>query len=149
MKKKLLAMAAAALLALAACAEVPHPGREPPVAADKARLYVYREIDYTSSPIWTTVSLNSEPLGASAPGTVFYRDVAPGTYQIEVLSAKLYPNQFKTVRLAPGSTTFVKVQELYNWGQSPWQWQAETFVVNIMNPAVGAQQMAGLRLTSG
>jgi hypothetical protein len=48
---------------------------------------------------------------------VFYRDVAPGTYEVEVRSEELYPNQFKTVRLAPGSITFAKIQQP-SWGKS-------------------------------
>ena len=141
----------ASALALAACAGGggPHPGAEPALAPDKARLYVYRDFALPSdSPVWTTVSLDRRPLGEAAPGTVFYRDVPPGTYEIEVRSDKLYPNQFKTVRLAAGSRTFVKIDQLSFWGNSR-NWQGTTFVVTIVDPALGARQIAPLHLSSG
>ncbi|HXZ01527.1 MAG TPA: hypothetical protein VEI03_16150 [Stellaceae bacterium] len=138
-------------LAPAACAGEagPPPGAEPAPTAGMARLYVYREVNPTGSPIWTMVSLDRRPLGQAEPGTVFYRDVPPGTYEVEVRSDKLYPNQFKTVRLAAGSRTFVKIGELPAWGNSPWGWQGTTFVVTIVEPALGAQEIAPLRPSPG
>jgi hypothetical protein len=139
------------LLALAACAggAGPHPGSEPALSPDKARLYVYRDADPNGSLLWTTVSLNHRPLGEAAPGTVFYRDVPPGTYEIEVRSDQPYPDQFKTVRLAAGSVAYVKIGQLPFWGSPPWGWQGSTFVVTIVNPALGAREIAPLRLSSG
>jgi hypothetical protein len=87
-------------------------------------------------------------MGSSAPGTVFYRDVAPGTYEVEVRSDELYPNQFKTVRIAPGSITFVKIQEQPLWGQSGPD-QGATFVVTIIDPAIGSAEISRLRLVPG
>jgi uncharacterized protein DUF2846 len=136
-------------LVLAACAGGPPPGPEPALAPDKARLYVYRDFMPGDSPDWTTVSLDHHPLGASAPGTVFYRDVTPGTYEVEVRSDKLYPDQFKTVRVAAGSRTYVKIEQAPFWGNSPWGWQGTTFVVAIVNPALGAQEVAHLRPSAG
>ncbi len=148
MGRSLLGIVALCALALAACAGQP-PGPEPALAPDKARLYVYREIMPNDSPVWTTVSLDHRPLGEAAPGTVFYRDVPPGTYEIEVRSDKLYPNQFKTVRLGAGSRTFVKIAQQPFWGNSPWGWSGTTFVVTIVDPALGAEQIAHLRPSAG
>ncbi len=136
-------------LALAACAGEPPPGPEPALAPDKARLYVYRDFTPGGSLVWTTVSLDRHPLGESAPATVFYRDVTPGTYEVEVLSDKLYPDQFKTVRVAAGSRTYVKIEQAAFWGNSPWGWQGATFIVAIVNPALGAQEVAHLRPSAG
>lgn len=151
MRPSLLRIVVFCTLALAACAAEagPHPGSEPALAPELARLYVYRDLVLGDSPVWTTVSLNRQPLGESAPGTVFYRDVPPGTYEIEVRSDKPYPDQFKTVRLAAGSRTFVKVEQQPFWGNSPWGWSGTTFIVAIINPALGAQQIASLRLSPG
>ena len=77
----------------------------PPVAATKARLIFYRGDNPYDGLIWARLSLNRERIGVSAPGTVFYRDLAPGIYRIDVDSEKLYPRQSKTVVLAAGSTT--------------------------------------------
>ena len=81
-------------------------------------------------------------------GMVFYRDVAPGTYEVEVRSEELYPNQFKTVRLAPGSVTFVKIQQS-TWGQSAFDQPGATFIVTIIDPAIGTAEISRLRLVKG
>jgi hypothetical protein len=119
-----------------------------PLAAEKARVYVYRELNPYDSPTWTAVSLNREKIGDSSPGRVFYRDVTPGTYEIEVRSDYLYPNQFKTVTLAPGGTVYAKIQEARSWGKS-FEGGGTTFVVTIMDPAVGHREIGTLRPAAG
>ncbi len=150
MRPRWLAVLALGVLALVSCSteRLGRPGSEPPPATGTARLYFYREFTPYGSPVWTAVSLNGRRVGDSAPGTVFYRDVPPGTYEIEVRSEKLYPNQFKTIAVQPGSTTFVKIQEQPHWGQGR-SWQGTTFVVLIVDPALGARETAALWLTSG
>ena len=139
------------MAALAGCGMTPQPKLAlPEVAATKARLVFYRGGDpYYDGLVWTRVSLNGERIGASAPGTVFYRDVAPGSYRIAVDSEKLYPNQSKTVAVEPGSTTFVKVLNLPYWGQSGVQWSGWTFSVAVVDPAIGQYEIGPLELTSG
>jgi hypothetical protein len=121
----------------------------PPITAGEARLYFYRDADVYDGSEWTTVSLNGVPTGASGLGTVFYRDVAPGTYRVGARSDKLYPDQVKTVVVAPGTSTYVKVQALPYWGQSGWQWQGNTFTVSIVNPAMAEHQITTLQRTPG
>jgi hypothetical protein len=121
----------------------------PPVPPDKVRFYVYREPTYYDSLEWTAVSLNGQKLGVVGPGSVFYRDLPPGTYSIEARSDKLYPGQVKTVAAPPGATVFVRVDNLVFWGQSPRQWSGTTFVATIVEPAIGQYQIASLRLTPG
>jgi hypothetical protein len=138
-------------LALASCetAHYARPGSEPPPAAGTARIYFYRDRSYQSFD-WTTVSLNHQRVGQSAPGTVFYRDVAPGRYEIEVRSDQLYPDQFKTVALRPGDVAYVKVQELPQWGQTAWGPRGgTTFVVTVVDPAAAKRAIASLGLTPG
>jgi hypothetical protein len=124
-------------------------GAMPTVAPGMARVYVYRDATIYDSQLWSQVSLNGEAVGSSAPGKVFYRDVAPGTYRIEARSDKLYPEQAKTVVMAPGSATFVKVENLPFWGQSARQWQGTTFVVVIVDPAIGQVEVGRLLLMPG
>lgn len=152
MKRGLGWFLALCVLALAGCMGGPGgpAGPELPLPADQARLYIYRApLIPGGSPVWTTVSLDHRPLGVTAPGTVFYRDVPPGTYEVEVRSDYLYPDQFKTVRLAPGSRTYVEIQQAWFWGASPWGMQGATFTVRIVDPVQGARQIADLLPTRG
>jgi hypothetical protein len=141
---------AAGLLSLLACSTTPlEPVVVSPPPADKARLYIYRDATIYGSQVWAAVSLDHTRLGDSAPGVAFYRDVAPGTYEIEVRSDELYPNQFKTVRLAPGSVTFVKIQDASDWGKTDSGPMGTTFVVSIIDPAIGTVETSRLRLIPG
>jgi Protein of unknown function (DUF2846) len=138
------------LAALIGCDTGPQPKLAlPPVSLAKARLIFYRTANPYDGLVWTRVSLNGERVGASAPGTVFYRDLAPGTYEVEVDSERLYPHQFKTVAVAAGSTTFVKLVGLPYWGQSGVQWWGYTFTVAVIDPAIGQYEIGPLHLTPG
>ena len=46
------------------------------------------------------------------PGTIFYRDFAPGTYTFSVDTCGADTNQFPTVQLAPGAQYEFEVQSL-------------------------------------
>jgi hypothetical protein len=133
-------------MGLAACAPAGPKGLSAaamPLSADRARVYVYRDLNPYDTTQWTAVSLNGVKIGNNAPGTVFYRDVLPGTYEIEVRSDLPYPNQFKTVTLAPGSTVFAKIQQVRHWGTT-FGGGGETFVVTIVDPATGHREIGGL-----
>jgi hypothetical protein len=145
MKFRSLAVLALSALSLLSCTTVQceRPGSAVPPAA-MARFYFFRSASIYDSQEWTAVSLNRQKVGDSAPGSVFYRDVPPGRYEIEVRSDKLYPNQFKTVVVAPGSTTYVQVQNLPHWSQGGWQTQGTTFAVSIVDPALAVRDIAAL-----
>lgn len=146
MKAHLLLALSVIAIGLAACASPGPKGLSAaavPVPPDKARVYVYRDLNPYDTTEFTAVSLNGEKIGNNAPGTVFYRDVRPGTYEIEVRSDQLYPNQFKTVTLAPGSTVFAKIQEVRHWGTNFGAGGA-TFVVTIVDPATGDREIGPL-----
>lgn len=150
MRKAALLSTVAAALWLAACATE----RLAPVVVtspvpDKARLYIYREPTIYGSQIWTAVSLNGAKLGDVAPGTVFYRDVAPGTYELEARSDRLYPDQFKTVTLPADSVTFAKIDEARGWGASGMGAKGTTFVIRIVDPGTGESETSRLRLVDG
>jgi len=145
-----LVVIAVGLASLSACSTAPSESVViSPPPSDKARLYVYRDATIYGSQVWTEVSLDRAPLGSSVPGTVFYRDVAPGTYEVEVRSDNLYPDQFKTVTLAPGSVSFVKIEEQPSWGKSAFGFKGTTFVVVIIAPAIGKAETGVLRLVPG
>ena len=121
----------------------------PPVTAGAARLFFYRDLNPYDPTDWTPVSLNGKPVGESRPGTAFYRDVAPGTYEITVRSEGLYPNQFKTVAVESGNTVFAKIQALRRCDESVSTSTEVTFVVTIVDPAVAQGEIGRLRLLAG
>jgi hypothetical protein len=144
--------AVAALLGLVAgCDTVPQSlgGTAPPLPHRLARIYVYREPTIYDSTLWTGVTFNDIKVGDCAPGTVFYRDVPPGSYKIEPRSEQLYPGQAKTVFVEPGTSTFAKIQNQPFWGQSPRNTHGTTFTVAIIDPAIGLVEIGRLRLTGG
>ena len=144
------------LLASAARAEAPAmPG---PASGNLARIYVYRDFGSYQYLNWTAVWFNDERVGDSAPGTYFYRDVRPGTYTINLRSERPYPDQFKTVTVAPGSVTFVKVWAIDDYAVSVPPVHTHhmhfdglvlslpnTFVDTVMAPAVALPEIARLQ----
>jgi hypothetical protein len=132
--------------ALAGCAVTPGPPLALPAAPpDKARLVVYCDVNPVTDPSWTKVSLDRAPLGGIGPGNVFYRDVAPGTHEIEVRSEQLYPNQTRTLSLEPGTTTFIDVQVAIGWGKSDAK-PTRPFTLTIVDPATAERAIAPLAL---
>ncbi len=122
----------------------------PPVPPNKARFFIFRgpsAADETG--IWTSVSLNHREIGSIAPASVFYRDVPPGIYEIEVNTPERYPHQFKTVFARAGVATYVEIESLGTRSASTQEWTGTTFRVNVFDPAIGWQVIAPLQLTSG
>ena len=84
-----------------------------------ARVWILRQVDafgaiQAAAPM---VFANGSPIGRSLPGTVFYRDFASGTYTftVEPYGQALPTGQAETVRLAPGSDTYLQVQWVASW----------------------------------
>src|SRR5260370_7967496 len=118
--RPIIPMASLVIAATLGCAVAARsPLTLPAAPPDKARLVVYCDNDPVTDPEWTTVSLDRTPLGGIGPGNAFYRDVAPGTYEIEVRSEQLYPNQARTLSLGAGPTTFIDVQLALARSNSP------------------------------
>jgi hypothetical protein len=68
MRAGLSLVVAGGLLSLLACSAAPlEPVVASPPAADKARLYIYRDATISGSQLWTAVSLDHTRLGDSAP----------------------------------------------------------------------------------
>lgn len=96
-------------------AVMPAPRMPGPASPGLARVYIYRDNGNYLNPSWTAVTFNGAHVGDSAPGTYFHRDVRPGTYVIALRSEEANPDESKTVTVAPGSTTYVKV-----WARSDY-----------------------------
>jgi hypothetical protein len=134
-----------AVFAVAACSAVP-PAPVPPVAADKARIYVYRTVAPYEPALFTTVAFNGQPVGTTAPGSAFFRDVAPGTYVVAARSFGASPFPPQTVAAAPGGTTFVRIGALQ---QNSLADVKTIFVPDLVDPEVGRREIARLPLSPG
>jgi hypothetical protein len=84
----------------------------PLLAAGGARVWFLRQFEPSESLQTPTIFVNGAPLAASQPGTVFFRDFAPGTYAFAVETCSRDFNQVARPRLTPGSETYLEIQSL-------------------------------------
>jgi hypothetical protein len=144
-----LALLAFALVANAAYAQE-FPGPSSPALA---RLYFYRLVETNQVTRWTGVFLNDEKIGNLGERSYFFRDVQPGTYKVGVTSDVPYQDQYRTVTVAPNSTTFIRVYFVPGYGiqfnagslnSGPTIYQPSVFGNRVTDPAVARQEMTGL-----
>src|SRR6266851_9585508 len=111
------AVAAALLLAAAACSQLPSTASiaVPPIPAGEARVWFYRAFNPYDSLGTPYIRLNDAIVAMSEPGGASYRDVPAGPYHITVDSYGEDFNQSKDVRLAPGQELYVKIVSLREW----------------------------------
>ena len=83
-----------------------------PPPAGLARVWFLRQYEPSES-LWTPMMfVNGAPMTPSMPGTIFYRDFAPGTYTFTVDSCGADVNQFPTVQLVSGAQYEYEIQSL-------------------------------------
>ncbi len=117
----------------------------PPPAPGMARIYFYRLLSYYDIRSGTTAYLNGQAVGFSRIGTVFYRDVNPGSYFVSVASPGAFPNQFKTVQVASGQIWYAHIESLLSWSDgSGIGSHGATFTVVLEDPALAMEEMHGL-----
>ncbi len=80
-----------------------------PLAPGEARIVVYRNDGIYESLDWVPITFNGHEVGGSGPDSVFFRDVPPGSYRIDVLGEALWPGQQITVAVGAGQTAYVKI----------------------------------------
>jgi hypothetical protein len=150
---RILKTTAAGVMLLAACTTAPQPrygdiaATATPVAADRARLYFYRDYEPYESLARPYIYLNGQPSAISEPGGVFYRDVPQGSYLVAVDSYGTYPHQAKTVAAKPGETYYVKVESLRSWasgGGANDDYERDTFVVVLIDPEQARREIIAL-----
>jgi len=100
----MLAAAGSLFAVLTASAQALSPA-QPPVA----RIWIYHELNPNESMAQPYVRIDGAVIGASVPGTAFYRDLPPGRHQISVESYVDDGNQTKLVDLVPGSQVYAKI----------------------------------------
>ena len=152
--RRLIALSLVSLLA--ACMAPPQEtmlsGPLPPAPPGTARLVFYRLFEPYDTTAMSTIYLNGTATGISQIGAVLYRDVTPGRYDLSVFSPRPYPNQFKTVVIKAGDVFYVRIDALPKQPCSKFPADpcyADTFIVTVVDPAIGPQQIQGLRLIAG
>src|SRR5262249_36379685 len=145
----------ATLLGLAACVGGGEPpgtrfaqvaAQIPPVPADRARFFFYRDYSLYNSTQRPTITLNGAPVAVSEIGGVSYRDMPPGTYVISVPYSAIYPYKDKTVTVGGGQTVYVKIQSnVYEPNITLLDYQPDIFVVVLVDPATAQQEIASKR----
>ena len=115
-----------ALLALAAGAvptNAAAPGDAPPLAPGQSRVWFLRQLlpgEQFHSPM---LYVNGTPIVASAVGTAFFRDFAPGQYAFTVENCLAQAGTGQTMTLQPNSQYALQVQQDDNgaWDCNPPQ----------------------------
>jgi hypothetical protein len=110
---------------LAGCAAQPAPQNNalssaPPLPPGMARMWMLRQVDIAHqnfSAADPAVFIDNIDLGHIAQGTVFYHDVAPGTYRLRVQPYGEPTHHVDTVQVSGGMTAFLQVLEVANWEQ--------------------------------
>jgi hypothetical protein len=144
----------ALLLLISACASAPSfdeaSATLAPLPAGEARLFIYRDFQPYQSLSWVPVFLNGRRAGAVGPGRVLVRDIPAGTYTIAALSQGLWPNQAKTVTVAPEQTVYAKIESFKSANPAGNRFALQTtFVVVLMDSATGRREIGPLWLEAG
>jgi hypothetical protein len=146
---QLLAGTCAMVLAMTGCARMPTTAAYavPPVPAQEARIWFYRDLDPHGSMAMPYVRLNGTAVGVSQAGGALYRDVPPGHYHISADSFLTDPIQTRDVDLAPGQEVYAKVLSLDNWIEGFAQdagasYHRETFYVWLYPAEVARPRIA-------
>src|SRR5262249_26016047 len=90
----------------------------------------------------TDITLNGEVTGVSEPGSVFYRDIPPGKYLVATSHEPCYSHADRTISIAGGQTTFVKIESLKSSPSGAASDQPDAFVVAVADPADGQRAIA-------
>ena len=95
-----------ALLALAACAPSllfqPATAQQgSAIAPGYTRVWILRQYEPSESLRTPVMYINGAPIGASQPGTIFYRDLPAGAYRVTVDSCTTDVGQAADLNLVP------------------------------------------------
>jgi hypothetical protein len=128
---------------LAGCAQPPPVGSTgvPPIPPQQARIWFYRDLQPSMSPRIPLVRLNGTIAGSIQQGSAFYRDVAPGRYHVTVDSIGVDLNQSSDVALAAGQEAYIKILQLDNWDETPFEPTFPTFYAWLMAPQIGRYEV--------
>jgi hypothetical protein len=139
--RKLHGALALALLLISSAADLearaqtaPVPQALPPPPASAARVWFLRQYEPSESLATPMIFIDGAPLAPSVPGTIFYRDLAPGTYTFAVETCGTDVNQAATLQLAPGSSAELEIQSLQSFTRPDCPRRSGTFYVRPVAP---------------
>jgi hypothetical protein len=128
------------------------PGGPPP---GYARIWLYRYDEPYVSLATPYVRFNGQIVAISEPGGAFYRDVAPGEYDVAVDSEGRDVNQFARVGVVAGQQIYIEVQASRYWDcagggeQGGGGWCRTTFHTRLQPPQVAAEAITHIPLYGG
>jgi hypothetical protein len=99
-----------------------------------ARVWFVRQYQPSENLSTPMIYIDGAPLVSSQPGTIFYRDVAPGTHSFAVETCGTDVNQSQTLQLPPGSRTELEIQSLQSFTPPDCPIGAGTFYVRPIAP---------------
>ena len=98
------------LLIAAGCAQSLAAIAAPQVASGQARIWFYNGYDTRrSTGSVPSIVVNGSYVAAAPPGTVFYRDVLPGHYDITIPDPHGFKHQSAQFDLAVGQQAYIKI----------------------------------------
>jgi hypothetical protein len=114
-----------------------------------ARIWIYRTFDPSITLATPYVRINGGIVAVARLGSIFYRDVPPGTYLVTADSPGWDVNQFARVALAAGQTVYIKVDANDWWAGVCRNCTVNTFYTRLMPPALVRAEMPGLPVAEG
>ena len=127
--------------AMAADIQVPAP------SSGAARVWFLRPAGANSNALGAApmVYANGTPVADIPANAAFYRDFAPGAYRFTVQPYGSPNKKADTVRLAPGTQTYLEVQWIPTWEEGYASGRSSFFVVN-MSPQIAQDWLPALNL---
>ncbi len=132
------------MLSAGACATAPAPQVSAPPPG-QARIWFYRLWDPSESRNYANIDMNGVYVGSVEPGGAFFRDIAPGVYQIVPQNQYLDYNQNINVAVVPGQQVFIAVLDLSSWANASsggqWYIHRDAWYARLVTPQYALAQM--------
>ena len=133
------------MLSATACATPPVPQAAAPPPG-QARIWFYRLRNPSESLSVANIDLNGVYVGSVEPGGAFYRDVAPGTYNIMPQNQYLDYNQNTNVAVVAAEQAFIAVLDLTSWANAvsggQWYIRRDAWYARLIPPQYALAQIA-------
>jgi hypothetical protein len=120
----------------------------PPLTGGPAHVFIYRNFRTDGPPNDPVVYIDGQPTGVSVMGSVFERDVPPGTHIFTTDPKQPEFAEIPAVATPPGSAVYLAVDD--NWVNDDTQGsRTPVFSIAPIDPAIALPQVARLPLERG